>query len=307
MDLGDAKTKAIQYIREYSNNGTIIGAADNADYTLSANTYANSAQIDLAKVKKIPASKQITQINIPNQLGNNQGYDLQKHFDADLTDTQAAGSKAYYFEVDRQATVYIEESINGVWTILKNIVIPSTVIEFTAYKGLITPSNTANMVRIRFSGLYLYGIRNRCLYAYTFPTDADVPDYKPYVKYTMPADFMELDEVTQITDPKIYDQMADYYWEGIRTFVVNSSYSGSFDIHYWKYPVAIDASTIDTYTFEIDPDVAELIPFYIGGHMMIEEKPNVAIQLLNEYELRKSRLSTDNVDGFNQITNLAGW
>lgn len=59
MNLGEAKTKAIQYIREYSNDGSLTPSADNQDYLLSMNTFANDAQEEIADKLGIEASYEI--------------------------------------------------------------------------------------------------------------------------------------------------------------------------------------------------------------------------------------------------------
>jgi hypothetical protein len=53
VNLGQIKNKAIQIIREYSNNGALIGSNDNADYLLSMNGFINDAQFELAAKKPI--------------------------------------------------------------------------------------------------------------------------------------------------------------------------------------------------------------------------------------------------------------
>lgn len=307
MKLGEAKTKAIKYINEYSNNGNLISTTTNADYLLRMNDLANAAQMEIATVRKIQASFSISQNPIINQLGLLQGFDEIQHLGSDNTTTVAVGSKSYYFEVDRQCTVYIEEQINNVWTILSTITVPSTVTTFASYKGLITPSSALNNVRIRFSGAYPYNIRNRALYAYTFPTANDVPDYRPFVKYDMPADFMELKKVTQETDPRQYTSLKDYRWEGIRTFVVNYYQTGSFRIEYYKYPTVIDSTTDDNTSFEVDLVAQEAIPYYIGAHVMIGENPGISTLLLNLYQSKLGNMS--NIDSTNMplTKNAMGW
>lgn len=53
MNIGQIKTKAIQLIREYSNNGNLITENDNADYLLSMNSFVNDAQFDLCSIRPI--------------------------------------------------------------------------------------------------------------------------------------------------------------------------------------------------------------------------------------------------------------
>jgi hypothetical protein len=289
MNLGEAKAKALSLMAEYSVDGQEIGTSENADYLVRMNRFGDQAQKEVAQSKKIPATILISQDIIPNQLAQLYAFDLKQKLNTDVIET-ATGSRAYYFEVDNIADIYIEESVNGVWTILKTI--NNTVKnQYTKYKGLLTPSSLTNQVRIRFSGLYVYSIRNRALYAYTFPTDADVPEASPYIKYEMPDDFMELNKVILLSDPRSYSQLAEYFWENKKTFVANAFKIGSYQIHYYRYPTTITKDTPDTYEFEVDIEAQEAIPFYIAGQCLMDENAQVAIQRLNEYQMRLSKLS----------------
>ncbi len=306
MNLGEAKRKALSLILEYSVDGVTIPDGENADYLALMNRFADIAQKEIAQIKKIHATYSISQNPIKSLLGLLKGFDIQQHLDVDLVDTQGTGAQSYYFEVDRQATVYIEEYVNGVWTLLDTLTIP-TIKEFTAYKGFITPTSLTNQVRLRFSGLYPYNIRNRALYAYKFPTVDDIPIYKPYVKYEMPTDFMELQKVIQQGDPRTYVDMIAYKWEGKKTLVLNYYDTGSFDVHYYRYPTAITKDTPDTYEFEVYTEAQEAIPFFIASHVMMEEKPTIAIQLLNEYTNKINALNTKDKQSSATVSEVYGW
>lgn len=307
MTLLQAKTKALQYMREYSTNNSLNSASQNGDYTLAFNNAADAAQKKIATIKKIITTYSISRNPILNQLGLLTGFDIVQHLDVDLTDTVAIGSRAYYFEIDRQCTVYIEEQVSGTWTILSTITVPNTVTSFTAYKGLITPSSLLNQVRIRFGGLYPYNIRNRYLCQYTFPTVADIPDYTPYVKYTMPSNFMKLKGIVHRTDPRVYEHMSDYYWEGKRTLVVNFFYTGSFDIEYYAYPADITSTTTDDYVFEVDIDACEAIPYFMGAMALIEESPSISTILLNLYQAELGNLDPIDTGVSTMVLSLNPW
>jgi hypothetical protein len=307
MDLGTAKTKALQYMREYSNNANIISSTVNADYTLAFNNAADTACKKIATIKKIISTYSFSRNPIINQLGLLTGFDIQQHLNVDLIDTMAIGSQAYYFEIDRQCSVYIEEQVGGVWTILSTIIVPNTVTSFTAYKGLITPSSVLNQVRIRFGGLYPYNIRNRYLCQYTFPTVADIPDYTPYVKYTMPSNFMKLKGIVHKTDPRVYEHMSSYYWENKRVLVVNYYLTGSFDIEFYTYPADITSTTADNYEFELDVDACEAIPYFMGAMALIEENPSISTILLNLYQAELSNLDQLDTGVATMVLSLNPW
>lgn len=58
MKISELKAKVIQIIREYSNNGELIGSGDNKDYLLSIPGAISDAQIEISKIR--PIYKQIT-------------------------------------------------------------------------------------------------------------------------------------------------------------------------------------------------------------------------------------------------------
>lgn len=305
MNLREAKEKALSLMAEYSIDGVPIPDGENADYLNRMNRFADTAQKEIAQVKKIHAVYSISNNPINSQQGLLQGFELKQHLPGVDIIEAYTGSKAYYFEVDNVADVYIEENVNGVWTAL--VTINNTVKgQFTAYKGLTNASNPDNAIRMRFSGNYVYNVRNRALFAYAFPTANDVPIYTPYVKYQMPADFMELQKVIQQTDPRQYKEMIAYYWEGKRTFVLNYYEHGSFDIHYYRYPTTITSTTSDTYEFEIDTEAQEAIPFFIASKAVFDENQTMAIQLLNEYQIKLSRLYMADDFGITTITQNYG-
>lgn len=53
MNIGQLKKKTIQIIREYSNNGAIIGKGDNQDYLLSIPGFISDAQMEISNAKPI--------------------------------------------------------------------------------------------------------------------------------------------------------------------------------------------------------------------------------------------------------------
>lgn len=302
-----AKKRAIQLMDEYSLNSVLQSAALNADYTLRMNNLADACQKEIAQVKKIHAVYSISQNKIKPQNSN---FKLQQFLPGgtDIT-LQATGSKSYYFEVDNGSTIVIEEEVSGVWTTLQTITVLDTVNSFEVHKGLISPSSTSNNVRLRFTGTFPYNIRNVALWSYSFATDADVPNYTPYVSYTMPTDFFELEKVVQRTDMKQYNDLGIYRWEGRQTFVLPYDYTGSFDIFYFRYPTTIDDNTLDTYTFEVDTEAQEAIPYYLAGHVLMSDPPQrgVGQMLLQEYQGKLANLRQWNYDGFMMIDNPSGW
>lgn len=305
MNLAESKQIMLDYILESVTNGALTATAKNNDYLLLHNRLADIAQKEISQVKHIHDRYLITQNSIPNQLGDSECFNIIQHLDTDDISSEAVGSKAYYFEVDNLATIYIEEEIASVWTVLSTIS-NTAAGEFTAYKGLITALSSANAIRIRFSGSYPYNIRNRALYAYTFSSNATVPNYTPYISYAMPSDFIELNKIIYRGDNEVYSNYVDYYWEG-KMLLLGYSVSGSFDVLYYKHPLTITASSLDTVEYEVDIEAQQLIPLYVASKVVAEEKPTLSGLLFNEYRLKLSQLSDIDIHGDNTISINDGW
>lgn len=314
---------------QYSSTGRVVTEAKNMDYLIKMNEFADIAQKEIAIFRKINAVYSFSRNPIANLIPN--GFDMAQHLSTDLT-VEGASAKSYYFEVDGQGTVYVEEeTTTDTWTTLSTITIPSTVTSFTAYSGLITASDTDNSIRLRFSGTYPYSVRNRALYAYTFAASTDVPVFAPYVKYTMPTNYRELKQIVQGTDsiqfipnatlnrlriPSIrqrYQGLNDYRWEGKNKLLVRYDYTGSFDVHYWANPVTISAATVDDVSvyddtdFELDAEAQELIPFYMASLCLMKEDEGAGVTLMNIYQGKLANLEPSENEHIPQVQNQMGW
>lgn len=268
---------------ELNDDGTV---ADNtADYRARSPRIINVLQNELMPVGDLYKTHEISNSYIENQLGEH--FDIIEHEDSDLI-YEAIGSKAYYFEVDGEATVYVEEEIAGVWTALTTVSAPNTVTSFTAYKGSLTPSSTSNKVRLRFSGTKYYRTNNRALFAYSFNT---VPDYRPWIKKQMPTDFKSIDQIIAEYPDKQYVINNDYKWEGKRDLYINYSYNGSLRIIY--KPILTPITTIND-TLEIDDMTAyNILPWGLGQALLATENPSLSDFMGQKYDEAKRSQSPE--------------
>jgi hypothetical protein len=160
-------------------------------------------------------------------------------------------------------------------------------------------------VVLRFSGAFPYNIQNVALYAYTFVSANAIPSYRLYTMYAMPADMLTLISI-KIDSPQGYTDLSDYYIQGPELYV-NSSLIGNIIINYFKYPDTIDVNSDPMTELEITPDAQELIPYYVAGHVYLEDNPNVATLLLNEYESKLANLLIPPSASQGGIVNGWGW
>ncbi|MDP4117664.1 MAG: hypothetical protein Q8873_00525 [Bacillota bacterium] len=309
MTLAQAKVKAIKLINQYSSSGEITPSTDGTqlDFTLRMNDLADDAQKEIARFVKMPAVYSITQWPDENLLGIT-AFDMERYEPDKTVEKTATGAKAYYFEVDRPGTVYIEEEISGVWTVLKTITVTG-ITKFTGYKGNLTLTSAANSVRMRFTGSYPYTIRNRAFFKNNYSTDNDVPTYKPFIPYTLPDDFLEFNKIMQWYDQRQYEAFTgDYRFTGKKTIEINWFQSGQFDIHYYKLPATIDENTVDSYEFEVDENAQNLIPYYMAANVCTDQMQNIKIYLKQQYDNKLANLSSSQTpyqEG--EIINVTNW
>ena len=274
---GDCLATFLRYLDEGTKKGVALPMTKNADYRDKFSYFLNDAQIYISSFIKIPAMFTITQNPIPNLLGLLQGFDMKQYLPSTPIVLTAKGTKSYYFEIDNMGT--IEIAINGVVSdtitnILKR--------QFTAYKGN-TGANTNDTVTITFNGLYPYNIRNTALYAYSFPTDEDVPEYTPFTTYPMPDNFMEFDSIIMKSDPRIYQSYIAFKWDKTRKVILNYYDKGSFDIHYFAYPTTILPTDLNTVLMSVEDKAIDLVVLQAGIMATAADNPSLSSWLRSLY------------------------
>lgn len=306
-ELVDTTIKLLDF---YSNAGNVIPSSDGntLDATLRFPQFAQIAQVEIATTAKyIRKTKEISQNPIPNLMPNPlYMFNVIPHLGMDLTDMVSKGAKSYYFEVDNVADIYIEEETTpNTWTILDTINHTTPKGIYTSYKGFIEASSVNNNVRIRFSGDYPYNIRNRFLCAYAFPTIDDIPNYQRYVKYTMPADFYQLEKVINKGNDMLYQDTVDWQWEGRNILAVNYGLIGEIDVFYYAYPTQVPISPTDDWEFDLDEEACQAIPFYIASQVLIDDPANksTASTLLALYQGKLANMSNVITQGAQSVKN----
>lgn len=301
LTLGEAISKAIKLIDEYSINGKVISDIKNADYLNKMREIADMAQMELIRFRKIPAVYEIVQTPLTNLISSKPTQQLIYHRDTDLT-YSALGALSYYFEIDNIATVLIK--VDGVQVAqIDN----ATKGSFTAYKDFVPGATATTNVSLVFSGPYLYNIKNIALYSSLYPSKEDIPRFSVKRRYTMPDDFMALQKFILEDTSENYITAMDYYWEDPKTLVMDYSYEGTLRIQYFRYPTKITEDTPDDYEFEVAPEVANLIPYYLAWNSKSSEEPQLAGQLRRIYETMLANLEPAPSAGIEVMQDVNNW
>ena len=300
MTYGQAKTKTIQLLDQYSISGSITSPTDGntLDYTLKFPSLFDTAQKEIATTTKfIHAVKKISQNPVANLMGDK--FNTVPYLMTDIVDMAYVGARSYYFEVDGMATIYIEEeTATDVWTVLNTL---SNAVQgfYTALSGFITPSLATNTVRLRFSGLYPYNIRNRALYLYTYPTVDNIPVFTRYISYDLPSDFGDLNKV--LLDGQ---RIIGWEWQG-KSLAIDYYARGDIEVWYYKIPADIPSDVLDGYSFELDEEAAQCIPYYAASECFRTDPQNmsVSVQLFSIYQGKMANLINRQLDGQRSVKN----
>jgi hypothetical protein len=318
MTLAQAKVYAIQHINEYSNNGTLVSSSNGnyQDLVLRMNPLANTSQIELSKIAKIPAVYVIDHNVIPNLL-NLQGANEKQHYPGTNDAYTAAGAQSFSIEVSKPCTITFEEYASGSWVdITGTYIVPggtetaftgditvSEITSYTNYKGSLALTTATNNVKMTITTLYPMKSRYRAMYGYPFEDADAVPRYSAYVPYDLPDNYMEFNKMMRSYDERQFRENSDFILTPDNKVHINWFLTGQFDVHYWRFPTEITNDTEDTYEFEVRQDAQAAIPWFMGAYAIMPDNANIGTQLLNQYYVLRDNLTdTDDLE----ITQLQG-
>ena len=154
------------------------------------------------------------------------------------------------------------------------------------------------------SGIYYFKHNNRALSAYKLPSASKVPDFKPWVKITMPADFKSRTQIINETQMWQYSESNNHKWEGNNELYVLFSYEGIIRIKY--IPIPVEITTLEQ-TLEIDDISAQSGAYYLAEHFaMADQNDTLAAMCRNKYRelkmesiIRNPLTPTEIVDVYN--------
>lgn len=296
MNVAQMRVKTLQVMREYSNNGEINANSVNLDYLLSLNNFFDMAQKDVAQTKKIKKVFPFSQFPIVSGLGETTGFDMIRKTDEDVYMT-LVGATSACFSTDNTSTIVIEENIAGTWTELETV--PNTTKgSFTAFKRLITASDSNNEVRVRFTGPYAYNIKNYAMFTDAFETVDDIPEFSAYREYDMPDNFYKLDKVFVSQATAQFKEFTGYKFTPDKKIRISYFEKGDFEVHYDAMPATIpfdpaDLTVGEDYEFELDTEAQELIPLR-AAYFALRDEPKIDLSsLLNEYYIALNNLDPE--------------
>lgn len=279
--------RSMDLIEERLDSG-VISQSDTVSYKVRTPGILTMLQAELIKQGDIFSTYEVSNYPVENLLGYISNFEVEPFEGDELTYIANEACKAYYFEVDNDATVYVED-YNGAWNTLATITATPTASGFTAYKGVVTPTSGATKSRLRFAGSYYYRTLNRALYGVPFASADDVPDYRPWFPITMPSDFKSVNEVVEEFPQRQYSNTATYKWEGRNKLYMNYYFMGRLRIIYRPVPgtIALPEDPADELSTELQVDdvtARTILPHGLAAYLMLQENPSIAAFFQQKYE-----------------------
>lgn len=309
MNYGTLKTNVLRILDEVSvNNGSI---QTTADITIKIQNFTNDAQFDVATAAKIPATYELTINPIMNELSKDTSS-IKKHIPGQDFSIELAGAKACYFEASGPGTVVIEEKVNDELVEIETIVTTASS-GIKEYKRLISPTNENNIIRLRFTGDSLFDYRNYILYPYSFGSEEEVQQHKPFLEYDLPSDFLQIDHVMVKRDSRQYVPFTDFRQRPDNKIAINRYIApAEVLIHYWRMPKVLEftgvEATDNTLTFEVIEEAARIMPYFVAGQIKLSENDTTnGLTLLNLYEAKKAALTSNTGNYSATVFNIYGW
>lgn len=213
---------------------------------------------------------------------------------------EAENAKAYYFQADGIGRVYIERLNTGTnnWVMVDTFEMTGAR-RFTEYSGFIRAGKEfiTGPVRLRFSGEYLYSVKNVAMYEHIYSDNAaDIPAYEAYTRYDMTAlaeDFLTL-STPPITEDEEYKKLSgDYDLEGGRVILLPYSVTGCFKVLYNRRPKELIAKGLaqdDEDVIDLDEELCSLLPVLIASFIWLEDEPDRAQYYYSQYQARAGEI-----------------
>lgn len=311
MNYGQLKDQVLQLLNKYSTRGKELTPTKTADIRLKIENFINTELLDLATTSgKLKANK--TYVIKP--VYNERGYDtsnIKTHLPGVDFAIERTGAQSYFFEAQGPATITIDENIDNSWINLKTIIIDSSQLEFAEYKGLLTPSDINNTVRLNFSGDYVFGFRNYILYPYSWPSEEQIQQHKPYFLFNLPVDYLDA-EAIWINQGSSWLPYANYILDAANLQIgLNRYQEGEVLLNYFRKPTLITITDIDevddAQIIDATPDGAYALAIGVASLVTAKNDPATSAYLNNLYEIKKANMLVSH-NSYNQsIISVNGW
>lgn len=276
---------------------------------------ANRALLQVNKIRPAISYYLINHKPINNLVEEDTFTPVEK--ETELT-FEATNAKSFYFEADGNGVVYIEkfnQDLNE-WSIIGSVEFSSTK-AFVAHKGFIKDGTefVDGLVRLRFSGQYLYSVKNVALYEFLYSDkEDDIPALEAYTRYDLNKyveDFLCFSIPPVLEGEKNCILNQDYEIEGNSTILIPRDKKGVYKILYERRPEKIEdeQGAVDSEKeVDLDEELSSLMPILVAGYVWCDDEPTKAEYYMNLYRERVADIESRTTSNKSvTIKSVNGW
>lgn len=271
---------AITIIDELSDTGT-VDENKTKEYLGRAPRLLDLWQHEMAKSGDLHKTFELSCFRKKNLLTDVTQMGLIVENNGESQAYSGVGAYCFYLEVDGDCTITLQENgadLSGTYSFNGgeetafdgsiNITVPEGTTSFLPIRGILAASG--GNVTMAISGSYYFRHNNRALSPYKFATADKVPDFKPWTKVTMPADFKSRSQIISETPNWQYSEgTPSVKWEGSNEMYVMFSYEGLIRIKYIPVPTKI---TDLSQTLEVDEITSASAAYYLAEHFAMADQ-----------------------------------
>jgi hypothetical protein len=228
---------------------------------------------------------------------------VDEHISTDKVYTTDKVAHSYYFDIDSDSTVTIEE-LDGTWNqllIFNNV----GIIKTTAYSGTLVSSPTATQTRITFGGNTYYQILKVALFAEPF-LPFQVPVYREWIEYIMPDDFESINQIVTSSPIQAYQKDSMFKFQGTNRLFVSWEFEGTEKVVYTPVSIPI---TLMTQILQMDDTTClTTLTYYLAAHLVLLEDAASASFFNQMYEEGKAQANKRQPSPIEPIEDVCeGW
>lgn len=261
---------------------------------------ANRAIVQINRIRPATSIYKLNHFPLANKLSESTYEPVCKDDEALIF--TADGAKSYFFECNGNGTAIIEKSTDSgeTWETLKAIDLVSDKRQFETYRGLILDGEEPylGLVRIRFSGDYIYWVQNVAMYGSLLSADPEsVPAFSKYIPY----DIASLtDDFVSFVCPPIADAQrgkgfilnTDYFVEGASKILIPASIKGLYDVQYYRQNKRLSLDDdMDTTEIDLDSELCCLMPNLVASYIWADDEPTKAEYYLTLYNAQVAEIT----------------
>lgn len=260
---------------------------------------ANRAIVQINRIRPATSIYKLNHFPLVNKLSESTYEPVCKDDEALIFSTD--GAKSYFFECNGNGIATIEKSTDfgETWETLAAVELVSEKGQFEKYRGLILDGDKPylGLVRIKFSGDYIYWVQNVAMYGSLLSADPEsIPAFSKYISYDIASltdDFVSFvcPPITDAQRDKGFILNTDYFVEGASKILIPASIKGVYDVVYNRRNKQLSLNDdMEETNIDLDSELCCLMPNLVASYIWADDEPTKAEYYLTLYNAQVAEI-----------------